>query len=207
MKSIRIGIIGVGNCASALIQGINYYRQKPREVATGLMHWDIRGYKPYDMEVVAALDIDKRKVDHELAEAIFVQPNCTKVFCKDILPTGVKVRMGRILDGFSEHMRDYKEECTFIPSGHPEPKKGEVVQYLKDSGTEILLNYLPVGSEKAARFYAECALEASVAFINNMPVFLASDPEWAKRFQEKNLPLIETTSSPNSVLPLSIAPW
>jgi myo-inositol-1-phosphate synthase len=190
MKSIRIGIIGVGNCASSLIQGIHYYQEKSREEANGLMHWAICGYKPYDLEVVAALDIDKRKVGKELAEAIFAKPNCTRVFCRNIPPTGVQVRMGRILDGLSEHMRDYEEEYTFVPSAHPEPGKKEIVQYLKDSGTEILLNYLPVGSEEAARFYAECALEASVAFINNMPVFIASDPEWARRFAEKNLPLI-----------------
>jgi len=190
MKSIRIGIIGVGNCASSLIQGIHYYREKSQKEASGLLHWAICGYKPYDIEVVAALDIDKRKVGKELAEAIFAKPNCTRVFCGNIPPTGVQVRMGRILDGFSEHMRDYEEEYTYVPAPHPEPGKKEIIQYLKDSGTEILLNYLPVGSEEAARFYAECALEASVAFINNMPVFIASDPGWASRFAEKNLPLI-----------------
>jgi myo-inositol-1-phosphate synthase len=190
MKSIRIGIIGVGNCASSLIQGIHYYREKTQKEANGLLHWDICGYKPYDIEVVTALDIDKRKVGKELAEAIFSKPNCTRVFCGDIPPAGVQVRMGRILDGFSEHMRDYEEEYTYVPAAHPEPGKKEIIRYLKDSGTEILLNYLPVGSEEAARFYAECALEASVAFINNMPVFIASDPEWARRFAEKNLPLI-----------------
>lgn len=190
MKSIRIGIIGVGNCASSLIQGIHYYREKSQEEASGLLHWAICGYKAYDIEVVAALDIDKRKVGKELAEAIFAKPNCTRVFCGNIPPTGVQVRMGRILDGFSEHMQDYEEEYTYVPAAHPEQGKKEIVQYLKDSGTEILLNYLPVGSEEAARFYAECALEASVAFINNMPVFIASDPEWARRFAEKNLPLI-----------------
>jgi len=190
MKNIRIGIIGVGNCASSLIQGIHYYREKSQKEASGLLHWAICGYKAYDIEVVAALDIDKRKVGKELAEAIFAKPNCTRVFCGNIPPTGVQVRMGRILDGFSEHMQDYEEEYTYVPAAHPEPGKKEIVQYLKDSGTEILLNYLPVGSEEAARFYAECALEASVAFINNMPVFIASDPEWARRFAEKNLPLI-----------------
>ena len=190
MERIRIGIVGVGNCASSLTQGIQYYREKAREDATGLMHWDIHGYKPYDIEIVAALDIDKRKVGKELSEAIFAKPNCTTVFCKNVPPTRVKVHMGRIMDGFSEHMRDYAAEYTFVSSDHREPDKEEIVQYLKDAGTEILLNYLPVGSEKAARFYAECALEASCAFINNMPVFIASDPDWAKRFKEKRLPII-----------------
>lgn len=190
MESIRIGIIGVGNCASSLIQGIQYYREKVEEDAIGLMHWDIHGYKPYDIEVAAAFDIDKRKIGKEVTEAIFTKPNCTMVFCKNIPLTGVKVCMGRILDGLPEHMLDYDEERRFVASDHREPEKEEIIQYLKDSGTEILLNYLPVGSEKAARFYAECALEASVAFINNMPVFIASDPDWAKRFEEKRLPII-----------------
>lgn len=190
MERIRIGIIGVGNCASSLIQGIQYYRDKATEDATGLMHWDIHGYKPYDIEVVAAFDIDKRKIERDLAEAVFAKPNCTMVFCKDIPPAGVKVRMGRILDGLSEGMACYDEGSRFVASDHREAEKREVVQHLKDSGTEILLNYLPVGSEKAARFYAECALEASTAFINNIPVFIASDPDWAKRFEEKRLPII-----------------
>ena len=190
MEGIRIGIIGVGNCASSLIQGIRYYREKSGKDVIGLMHWDIHGYKPYDIEVVAAFDIDKRKVGKELAEAIFAKPNCTTTFYKNIPQTGVKVCMGRILDGLSERMLGYDEEYRFIASDHRELGKEEIVQHLKDSGTEILLNYLPVGSEKAARFYAECALEASVAFINNMPVFIASDPVWAKRFEEKRLPII-----------------
>jgi len=190
MDGIRIGIIGVGNCASSLIQGVHYYREITGEDATGLMHWDISGYKPYDIEVVAAFDIDKRKVDRDLAEAVFANPNCTMVFCKNIPPTGVRVRMGRILDGLSDGMIHYEEDCRFVASDCREPEKGEIVKHLKDSGVEILLNYLPVGSEKAARFYAECALDASVAFINNIPVFIASDPYWARRFEEKRLPII-----------------
>jgi myo-inositol-1-phosphate synthase len=106
MKSIRIGIIGVGNCASSLIQGIHYYRENSREEASGLLHWAICGYKPYDIEVVAALDIDKRKVGKELTEASFAKPNCTRVFSRNVPPMGVQVRMGRILDGFPEHTRD-----------------------------------------------------------------------------------------------------
>lgn len=190
MSSIKIGIVGVGNCASSLIQGINYYRDKGEEEAIGLMHWDIGGYKPYDLEVTAAFDIDRRKVGKDVAEAIFAQPNCTKVFYREVPQTGVVVHMGRILDGFSEHMQSRDDKYTFVPADEADPGQEEVIRLLRQSGTEILLNYLPVGSEEATRFYAECALEAGVAFINNMPVFIASDPSWAKRFRERNLPII-----------------
>lgn len=190
MEKIRIGIVGVGNCASSLIQGIEYYRGKDPADAIGLMHWDIGGYKPYDIEVVSAFDIDKRKVGRDVAEAIFSPPNCTTIFCKDIPPTGVKVRMGKVLDGFSDHMKGYDEKFTFVLANEKEPDEEEVIRHLKETGTEILLNYLPVGSEEATRFYARCALEAGVAFINCMPVFIASDPEWAARFKEKGLPII-----------------
>jgi myo-inositol-1-phosphate synthase len=125
-----------------------------------------------------------------VAEAIFAQPNCTKVFCTDISKTGVIVRMGRILDGYSEHMQNYEEKYTFVPASEAEPDREEVVRILKESGTEVLLNYLPVGSEEGTRFYAECALEAGVGFVNNMPVFIASDSYWAERFKQKNLPII-----------------
>lgn len=190
MKNIKIAIVGIGNCASSLIQGINYCRNCGMDAAVGVMHWDISGYKPYDIEVVAAFDIDRRKVGKPLAEAIFARPNCTTVFCADILSNGTKVHMGPMLDGCADHMRDYDEKYTFVPADLPEPEKREVVDTLRQSGAEILLNYLPVGSEKAARFYAECALEADIALVNNMPVFIASDPVWAGRFAEKNLPII-----------------
>jgi len=190
MRDIRIAVIGVGNCSSSLIQGINYYRDRKSDDAVGLMHWDIGGYKPSDIRVVTAFDIDKRKVGKDVAEAIFESPNCTQVFCRDIRMTGARVRMGRILDGVSEHMRDYGEERTFVPANLPEPDRAEVVRILRESGAQIMVNYLPVGSEQAARFYAECALEASVAFVNNMPVFIASDPAWARRFEERGLPII-----------------
>ncbi len=190
MQKIRIGIVGVGNCASSLVQGISYYSHKDSEDAIGLMHWEIGGYKPCDIEVVSAFDIDKRKVGKDTAEAIFAEPNCTTVFFKDVPKTGTIVRMGKIMDGFSKHMRDYEDKYTFVLADEPEPDMEEVVRVLKESETEILLNYLPVGSEEATRFYAECALEAGIAFVNNMPVFIASDPAWAKRFEEKNLPII-----------------
>lgn len=190
MEKIKIAIAGIGNCASSLIQGIHYYRDKDPKEAIGLMHWDIGGYTPCDIDVVAAFDIDKRKVGKDVAEAIFALPNCTAVFCKDIPRSGTIVKMGKVLDGFAEHMKDYDEKYRFVPADVPEPKKEDVVNELKKSGAEMLLNYLPVGSEQAVRFYAECALEAGIAFINNMPVFIASDPEWAKKFRDKNLPII-----------------
>src|SRR3989338_3477642 len=190
MEKIRIAIAGVGNCASSLIQGIEYYQEVHQKEPIGLMHPLIGDYRPSDIQVVAAFDIDRRKVGKDVSEAIFEKPNCTQVFCSDIPTTEVKVQMGQILDGYSEHMRGYSEDRTFQLSKEKELTQKEVVQVLKDSKTEILMNYLPVGSEKAVRFYAECALEAGVAFINNMPVFIASDPVWANRFKEKNLPII-----------------
>ncbi|MEE9190919.1 MAG: inositol-3-phosphate synthase [Candidatus Neomarinimicrobiota bacterium] len=190
MNNIKVAIIGIGNCASSLIQGIYYYRSKAPGDAIGLMHWEIGGYRPGDIEVVAAFDIDKRKIGLDVNEAIFSKPNCTTVFCEDIPQSGVKVQMSKILDGFSEHMKDYEDKYTFVIADEPEPTEEEIVNTLKDSGAEVLMNYLPVGSEEATRFYADCALEAGVAFVNNIPVFIASDPVWAKRFEEKNIPII-----------------
>ncbi len=190
MKKIKIAIIGIGNCASSLIQGIHYYRNKDKRSATGLMHWTINGYTPSDIEVVAAFDIDARKAGRDVSKAMFAKPNCTTVFCADIPDSGVTVQMGRILDGFSEHMKEFEDNSTFLVSSLAEPEKIHVVDVLKNSGAEILLNYLPVGSEQATRFYAECALEAGVGFINNIPVFIASDPIWAKRFEQAGLPVI-----------------
>ncbi len=190
MIRIKIAVVGVGNCVSSLIQGIHYYRDKAGKDAIGLMHWEIGGYRPGDIEVVAAFDVDIRKVGKDVSEAIFSEPNCTTVFCSDIPKAGVPVRMGRILDGFSKHMRNYDARRAFVLADLPEPGQEEIVRILQESGAEILMNYLPVGSEQATCFYAECALEAGVAFINNIPVFIASDPAWAKRFEEKNLPII-----------------
>ena len=190
MDNIKIAIIGIGNCASSLIQGIEYYKNKNSDDAIGLMHWEIGGYKPSDIEVVAAFDIDKRKVGKDVADAIFELPNCTTVFCENIPKTGTIVKMGKVLDGMADHMNDYDEKHSFVFANEDEPSKEDVVDELKISKTEVLLNYLPVGSEKAVRFYAECALEAGVAFINNMPVFIASDPAWAKRFEDKCIPII-----------------
>ena len=190
MSKIKIAVVGIGNCASSLIQGIEYYRRKEDEEHIGLMHYDLGGYKPQDIKVVAAFDIDKRKVGKDVAEAIFALPNCTTVFCNGVPHTGVKVHMGRIMDGYSEHMNHYDEKYTFVLSNEPERSKEDVVSVLRDSRAEILVNYLPVGSEEATRFYVDCALEAGIGFINNIPVFIASDPTWAARFEERNLPLI-----------------
>lgn len=190
MGKIKIAIIGMGNCASSLLQGLYYYGDKRPEEAIGLMHWSIGGYKPSDIEVVAAFDIDRRKVGKDIAEAIFAEPNCTTVFYSAIPKTGVTVEMGKILDGFSDHMKEYDPKYSFVLADTLESTQQQVIQRLKKSGAEILLNYLPVGSEQATQFYAECALETGVAFINNIPVFIASDSSWAQRFEEKNLPLI-----------------
>lgn len=190
MPKIKIAIVGVGNCASALVQGLYYYQSKSPQQATGLMHWDMGGYTPMDIEVVAAFDVDKRKVDKPLNEAILAKPNCTKVFCREIPASAVTVHMGRLLDGISDHMKDYDAHRTFIRADRPEPDKDLVIRILKESGAEIMLNYLPVGSEAATRFYAECALEAGLALVNNIPVFIASDPQWANRFTQKGLPVI-----------------
>ena len=190
MGSIKIAIVGLGNCASSLIQGIEYYRHKQPEDAIGLMHWDIGGYKPYDLQVVAAFDIDQRKVGMDVAEAIFAPPNCTTVFCDTIPKTGVKVGMGRILDGVAEHMQGVDAKYDFVISDRPEPSKAEIVKILQDSGAEVLINYLPVGSQEAVEFYAECALDAKVAFVNCIPVFIASKPLWADKFERYNIPII-----------------
>lgn len=190
MSKIKIAIVGVGNCASSLVQGIHYYADSNAQQAIGLMHWEIGGYTPSDIEVVAAFDIDKRKVGKDVAQAIFAKPNCTTVFCSSIPDSGTIVEMGVVLDGYSGHMSDYGEDTTFVIADIPEASQQQVVQQLKQSGADVLVNYLPVGSELATRFYAECALQAGVAFINNIPVFIASDPEWAQRFADANLPII-----------------
>jgi len=190
MDKIRVAIAGVGNCASALVQGVTFYGRKIQTPTTGVMHTDIGGYRPGDIEVVAAFDIDKRKVGKDLSEAVFQPPNCTCIFCEDIPKTGVKVSMGRKLDSIAGHTQDYDERFRVMVSNRKEAGWKDVTRILRDSGAEILLNYLPVGSEKASRFYAECALDAGLGFINNIPVFIASDPKWAKRFEAKGVPII-----------------
>ncbi len=188
MKEIRIAIAGVGNCASSLIQGLFYYKNVDSDVLVpGLMHSVLGGYRISDVKPVAAFDIDARKVGLDLSKAIFAKPNCTKVFCSDIPSLDVDVNLGPVLDGVASHMLDYPEDRRFVV------KKGDpvnVTEVLRDSGADMLINYMPVGSENAARHYAEACLEAGCAFINCMPVFIASDNARAKRFRERNLPVI-----------------
>ena len=186
---INIAIVGLGNCASSLVQGLEHYREGANDTV-GLMHYELGGYRPSDIHVVAAWDIDRRKVGRDVAEAIFAKPNCTAQFCPEMTKTGAKVRMGRVLDGVAEHMADYPDERTFLLADAPEPSHEEVVAILRETNADVLMNYLPVGSQQASEFYAECALEAGVAFVNNIPVFIASNPEWGERFRAAGVPVI-----------------
>ncbi|WP_294313335.1 inositol-3-phosphate synthase [uncultured Sphingomonas sp.] len=186
---INVAIIGVGNCASSLVQGIAHYRAGANETV-GLMHREIGGYEPSDIRVVAAWDVDARKVGRDVADAIFAKPNCTTRFCEPVDPSGARVQMGRVLDGVADHMANLPEERSFRVADAVEPNKAEVVETLRETRADVLMNYLPVGSQAASEFYAECALEAGVAFVNNIPVFIASDPGWAARFAAAGVPLI-----------------
>lgn len=187
MGRIRLAIVGVGNCASALVQGFTFYRHRDDAKTAGLLHPVIGSYSLSDIEVVAAFDIDRRKVGLDVAKAIFAPPNCAKVFCSDIPDTSVTVQMGPVLDGVADHMKDYPDNRAFRVA---DIEPVNVTKVLKDSKADVLINYLPVGSEQAARFYAQCALDAGVAMVNCIPVFIASDPEWAAKFEAKNLPIV-----------------
>ena len=187
---INVAMVGVGNCASSLVQGLAYYQNGGQNEQIGLMHWDLGGYRPKDIRLVAAWDVDRRKVGKDIGEAIFAKPNCTTVFCDHVPASGATVEMGRVLDGYSEHMADWPDDRTFLLSDAPQPEREDVVRRLRETEADVLLNYLPVGSQEATEFYAECALEAKVAFVNNMPVFIASNPEWAKRFEDAGVPII-----------------
>jgi myo-inositol-1-phosphate synthase len=189
-RAINIAIVGVGNCASSLVQGLAHYQNGGANEQIGLMHWDLGGYRPKDIKVAAAWDIDRRKVGQDVATAILAKPNCTAIFCDHVPDTGVTVEMGRILDGYSEHMAEWPDDRTFLPADATEPEKADVVRRLRETRTDVLLNYLPVGSQAATEFYAECALEAGIAFVNNIPVFIASDERWARRFQDAGVPVI-----------------
>ncbi len=188
---IRIAIVGVGNCASALVQGIEFYRElsqkNPHFEPLGLMHLEIGGYKPWDIQVGAAFDIDIRKVGKPLKEALFAKPNCTTIFYPNLNDSGVIVSMGEVLDGVSDHMKDYPEDRRFIVSNE---KPCQVEKVLKDSDVDILLNYLPVGSDQATEFYAEACLNTGVSLINCMPSFIVSDEKWARRFEAKGIPIV-----------------
>jgi myo-inositol-1-phosphate synthase len=190
MKKIRIAIVGLGNCASSLLQGIEFYKKLSAQESIGLTHYNLGGYTPGDIEVVAAFDVDKRKVGYDISEAIFAKPNCTQIIFKDYPYKNVKVSMGKVLDGVANHMQNYPDDQTFVLSEHLESEQKDVVRVLKESQADILLNYLPVGSVEATYFYMECALEAGVGVVNNIPVFIASDPIWERRFREHRLPIV-----------------
>ncbi len=187
MKPIKVAMIGVGNCASSLVQGVAYYRQN--NSSQGLIHDKIGGYGAGDVDFVLGIDVDARKVGKDIAEAIFAQPNNTKVFHQDVPMTGNKVMMGLVSDGVAPHMTTVGEK-GFIVSDAAEATRESIVKAIKDSGAEVLINFLPVGSQLATEFYMECALEAGVAVVNCMPVFIASRPEWEKRFRDKRIPIV-----------------
>ncbi len=190
MNEIRVAIAGVGNCVSSLIQGIYYYKelfQSKTEEIVGLAHPTLGGYAPGDIKIVAAIDIDKRKVGKPLHDAIFAQPNNTKQFYTDFTCDGVTVQMGNILDGCAEHMENYPEHQRFVVADQPSATQEEIEKLLRESGAEILMNYLPVGSQKATEFYAECCLNTGVSLINCIPVFVVSNPQWAERFRKAGI--------------------
>ncbi|MFB9676875.1 inositol-3-phosphate synthase [Streptosporangium vulgare] len=182
MGSVRVAIVGVGNCATSLIQGVHYYRDAdPGARVPGLMHVKFGDYHVGDVEFVAAFDVDAKKVGRDLSEAIVASENNTIKIC-DVPPLGVTVQRGPTYDGLGEYYREMVEESDEAPV--------DVVQVLKDSEVDVLVSYLPVGSEEADRFYAQCALDAKVAFVNALPVFIASDPTWAQKFVDAGVPIV-----------------
>jgi len=182
MSKVRVGIVGVGNCASSLVQGIEYYaKARSDEKVPGLMHVDLGPYHVSDLEFTAAFDVDAAKIGLDLADAIWVEPNNTVKF-SDVPKTGVEVMRGHTYDGLGRFYRDVVVESELPPV--------DVAKVLRETETDVLINYLPVGSEQAARFYAEQALEAGVALINCMPVFIATNEDWAQRFTRHGIPII-----------------
>ncbi len=191
-KKIRLAIAGLGNCASSLVQGINYYRdvKEEDELIPGLMHNSISGYLPRSIEPVVAFEIDARKVGKKIEEAILAQPNCTAIFQKEIhqgLGKGAPVMRGPTHDGIAQNMDQYPGKKHFIESTE---KPVDVAKILKDLKVDVLVNYMPVGSEKATRFYADACLQAGVAMVNCMPAFIASTPEYAEKFRNAKLPIV-----------------
>jgi len=182
MGSVRVAIAGVGNCAASLVQGVEYYKDAdPLLKVPGLMHVELGGYHVRDIQFVAAFDVDAKKVGFDLAEAITASENNTIKIC-DVPPTSVTVQRGRTLDGLGRYYREAIEESDAEPA--------DIVQTLRDTAADVLVCYLPVGSEDAVRFYAQCALKAGVAFVNALPVFVAGTPEWAERFRAAGVPII-----------------
>jgi myo-inositol-1-phosphate synthase len=182
MGSVRVAIVGVGNCAASLVQGVEYYSgADPKSRVPGLMHVEFGDYHVRDIEFVAAFDVDGKKVGQDLADAILASENNTIKIC-DVPPTGVTVQRGHTLDGLGKYYQATIEESTEEPV--------DVVQALRDSRADVLVCYLPVGSEDAARFYAQCAIDAKVAFVNALPVFIAGTKEWADKFAAAGVPIV-----------------
>ena len=181
-SKVRVAIVGVGNCASSLVQGLEYYKDAAEDARVpGLMHVRFGDYHVSDVEVVAAFDVDAKKVGIDLSEAIFASENNTIKFA-DVPPTGVTVQRGHTFDGLGEYYREIITESDDQPV--------DIVAALRESQADVLVCYLPVGSEVAAKFYAQCAIDAKVAFVNALPVFIASNPEWAAKFAEAGVPII-----------------
>ena len=182
MGSVRVAIVGVGNCATSLIQGVHYYQDAdPSGSVPGLMHVQFGDYHVRDVEFVAAFDVDAKKVGFDLSEATQASENNTIKIC-DVPPLGVSVQRGPTLDGLGKYYLETIDESDVEPV--------DVVQVLKDTKADVLVSYLPVGSEVADKFYAQCAIDAGVAFVNALPVFIASDPEWAKKFEDAGVPIV-----------------
>ena len=182
MGSVRVAIVGVGNCATSLIQGVEFYKDAdPNGSVPGLMHIQFGEYHVKDVEFVAAFDVDAKKVGFDLSEATQASENNT-IKIADVPPTGIIVQRGNTLDGLGKYYRETIEEA--------EGDTVDIVQVLKDTKADVLVSYLPVGSEKADKFYAQCAIDAKVAFVNALPVFIASDPVWAKKFEDAGVPII-----------------
>jgi myo-inositol-1-phosphate synthase len=182
MGKVRVGIIGVGNCASSLVQGVCYYKNaKEKDIIPGLMHTNLGGYHVNDIEFSAAIDIDKNKVGKDLAEAIYTKPNNTLKFC-DVPKTGTKVVRGMTHDGLGIYLSKIIEKAP--------GQTADIVKVLKDTGTDVVVNFLPVGSEEATKWYVEQILEAGCGFVNGIPVFIARENYWQGRFKAKGLPVI-----------------
>jgi len=185
LPEIRVALVGVGNSASALIQGTQYYKDaKENTTVPGLMHVNFGGYHIRDIKFVAAFEVNKDKIGKDLSEAIFVKPNCAVKFA-DVPHLNVKVSSAPIMDGVAPHMRE-----VFNVYDEKVEGSADVVQVLKDAKAQVLVNYLPVGSRDATRFYAQCGMDAGCAFVNCMPEFIASTPEWAKKFEQAGLPVL-----------------
>ena len=186
-NKIKIAIVGIGNCASSLVQGLEYYQHKDSTIAAGLIHPELGGYRIEDIEVVAAFDVDHRKVGQPLNKAIFALPNCTTIFQHEFSETSVTVKMGPILDGIASHMSHYPVSRAFRLS---ETEPVNISETLKASNAEILVCYLPVGSEKAVHHYAHACLDTGIAMVNCVPVFIASNTELASEFEKKGIPIV-----------------